>query len=71
MVSERSWMTTLILCVFFGVFGLHRFYVGKWKSGILMFLTYGLFGIGALVDFIMIMFGKFKDENGALITPAN
>jgi len=40
-----------VLQTFFGLFGLHRFYLGRWKSGILWLLTGGLFGIGWLVDF--------------------
>lgn len=39
-----------ILLVFFGLFGAHRFYLGKWKTGLLFLFTGGLFGIGWLVD---------------------
>ena len=40
-----------ILLTFLGVFGLHRFYMGKWLTGILYLLTGGVVGIGVLYDF--------------------
>ena len=40
-----------ILLTFLGVFGLHRFYLGKWGTGILYLVTLGLFGIGLIYDF--------------------
>jgi len=40
-----------ILLTFLGVFGLHRFYLGKWVTGILYLVTVGLFGIGLIYDF--------------------
>ena len=40
-----------LLLTFLGVFGLHRFYLGKWLTGILWLLTGGLFLIGVLYDF--------------------
>lgn len=61
---HKSKNTTLLLCFFLGVFGVHRFYVGKSGSGILYLLTMGLFGFGALFDFIMILIGGFKDKAG-------
>jgi TM2 domain-containing membrane protein YozV len=40
-----------ILLTFVGVFGIHRFYLGKWGTGLLYLLTLGLFGIGLIYDF--------------------
>src|SRR5512140_301667 len=40
-----------ILLTFLGVFGLHRFYLRKWFTGILYLLTAGLLGIGLVYDF--------------------
>jgi TM2 domain-containing membrane protein YozV len=40
-----------ILLTFLGVFGLHRFYLGKWVTGLLYLVTLGLFGIGLVYDF--------------------
>jgi TM2 domain-containing membrane protein YozV len=40
-----------LLQTFLGVFGLHRFYMGKWLTGLLYLLTGGLFLVGWLYDF--------------------
>ncbi|MHC4424903.1 MAG: protein kinase domain-containing protein [Planctomycetota bacterium] len=61
---KRLWALLLSAGSFFGVCGLQRFYVGKIGTGILWFLTGGLFGIGQLIDVIMIVVGQFKDRYG-------
>jgi TM2 domain-containing membrane protein YozV len=40
-----------LLLVFLGFLGIHRFYMGKWLTGILYLLTGGLLGLGVLYDF--------------------
>lgn len=40
-----------VLQTFLGVFGAHRFYMGKWVTAILYLLTGGLFAIGWIYDF--------------------
>ena len=66
-ISEKSFVTTLILAVILGGLGVHRFYVGKIGTGILMFLTLGGLGIWSLIDLIVIALQKFKDSKGLLI----
>lgn len=46
--------TALILCIFFGYFGVHKFYEGKTGLGVLYLFTFGLFGIGWIADIIII-----------------
>src|SRR5207244_3516974 len=60
-VSERSRGVALGLCVFGGVFGLHRFYAGRVRSGVWMCLTLGGLGIWYLYDVIVIAAGDFRD----------
>ena len=62
-ISNKGWFLAL-MCFFFGYLGVHRFLVGKIGTGILYIFTGGLFGIGILVDFIMLLCGTFKDKEG-------
>lgn len=53
--AKNKWVS-LLLCVFLGYFGAHKFYEGKIGMGILYLFTCGLFCIGWLIDFIALLF---------------
>jgi TM2 domain-containing membrane protein YozV len=63
-MSEKSRLVTLLMCLYFGIFGGHRFYVGKVGTGLIWLLTLGCLGIGFFVDLITILTGNFYDRNG-------
>lgn len=65
--SQKSKCVALVLCVLLGYMGIHRFYVGKIGTGILWLLTLGCFGIGWIVDIVMLCCNKFADKSGAII----
>jgi TM2 domain-containing membrane protein YozV len=61
-ISDRSRLVALLFCVLLGIFGVHRFYVGKIGTGILMLLTLGGVGIWTTIDLILIAVGSFRDK---------
>ncbi|MFC2067416.1 TM2 domain-containing protein [Chloroflexota bacterium] len=66
-VSSKSRLAVTLFAFFLGELGIHRFYLGKIGTAILMILTVGGLGIRALVDFIMAVAGVMKDKEGKLI----
>ncbi|HEY6966487.1 MAG TPA: TM2 domain-containing protein [Burkholderiales bacterium] len=62
--SDKSNTVALLLCFFLGFLGIHRFYVGKIGTGVLMLVTLGGLGIWNLIDFIIIVMQKFTDSEG-------
>lgn len=60
--GPKSYNVSWILLTFLGVFGVHRFYLGKWLTGILYFFTAGLFLLGVLYDFCTLN-GQIRDVN--------
>ena len=67
-LAHTGWFLA-IMCWFFGFLGVHRFLVGKIGTGIVWIITLGGgFGIGVLVDFIMILCSSFKDKEGHKIS---
>jgi TM2 domain-containing membrane protein YozV len=49
--GSSSYTAAWVLLTFLGIFGLHRFYLGKWLTGILYLLTGGLFLLGVIYDY--------------------
>jgi len=64
MKSEKNWVVALLLCIFLGGLGVHRFYVGKVGTGILQLVTLGGCGLWVFIDLIMILVGSFTDKQG-------
>jgi hypothetical protein len=60
----KQFMTTLLLALFAGGFGVHRFYTGHTLYGVIQLFTGGGCGIWALYDIIMIVTGKYTDAQG-------
>ena len=63
-VSRKSRTITLLLWVFLGALGAHYFYAERIGMGILWLITGGFFGIGLIIDIILILTGSFKDTYG-------
>lgn len=69
--SPKSGKVALLLCLFFGFLGMHRFYVGKIGTGLLSLLTLGGLGLWNIIDIILITQNKFKDMDGRYLTLSN
>lgn len=54
-MAKDKWVS-FFLCLFLGIFGVHKFYEGRILMGILYLCTAGLFGIGVLIDLIILFF---------------
>ena len=61
---QKSKTVALLLCIFLGELGIHRFYVGKIGTGLLWLFTGGFCGIGWIVDIILIAVGGMTDDKG-------
>jgi len=61
----KSKTTAYLLWFFFGLIGIHKFYLGKTGMGILYIFTAGLFSIGWIVDLFTL--GKQVDKYNAAL----
>lgn len=66
-ISRKDETIVIVLAIFLGYLGIHRFYVGKVGSGIIWFITAGFFAIGWIYDIIKILSGTFTDGAGLVI----
>lgn len=62
--DKPSQIIALILCLFVGYLGIHRFYLGYTWQGVVQLLTGGGCGIWSLIDLIRIVTGDLKPKNG-------
>ncbi|MFP5438487.1 MAG: TM2 domain-containing protein [Bacteroidia bacterium] len=63
--SGKSQLTALLLCIFVGVIGIHRFYLGYTWQGIVQLVTLGGCGIWSLIDLIRIITGDLQPKDGS------
>ena len=54
-MAKNKWVA-FFLCLFFGVFGAHKFYEGRVLLGILYLCTLGLAGLGVIIDLVILIF---------------
>ena len=65
--SDKDFVTTLLICIFLGGLGVHRFFVDKIGTGVLMLVTLGGLGIWWIIDIILIVTSSFEDSEGRVI----
>lgn len=65
--DKKSRFVTILLCIFLGVFGIHRFYTNSPFIGLFYLLTGGLLGFGVIYDLILLVFGCYKTGNGDVV----
>mgnify|MGYP001214763973 FL=1 len=61
--GPKSYNVSWVLLTFLGIFGIHRFYLGKWLTGLLWLLTGGLLLLGVLYDYWTLN-GQVDEVNG-------
>jgi len=66
-VSDKSRLVAVALGFVTGVFGGHRYYAGKIRTGLLMTFTFGGLGVWWLIDMIILLSGEFRDSDGRKI----
>jgi hypothetical protein len=63
--GDKSHTAAILLALFVGGLGIHRFYLGYTWQGVVQLLTLGGFGIWALIDLIRIITGDLQPKNGS------
>ena len=62
--NNKSQLTALLLSIFVGWLGIHRYYLGYIWQGVVQTLTFGVFGIWTLIDLIRIATGDLQPKSG-------
>ncbi len=65
--SSRSGLVALLLCFFLGALGIHRFYLGRTGTGVIMLLTLGGLGIWVIIDIILLVTDGLYDDEGKVV----
>lgn len=66
--SDKKRWVAFFLCLFFGAWGVHKFYLGRFGMGIFYLFTFGGFGIGWFIDLIVLLAGGARDWQGRLLS---
>lgn len=66
--SDKYRLAALVLCLVFGVLGVHRFYLGRVATGIMQFFSAGGLVVWWIVDLVNIATGDFTDGRGRRLT---
>ena len=60
----KNFMRAVFLCLFLGMFGIHRFYTGYKRIGFVQLITLGGLGIWWMIDLVAMCFNNYKDKYG-------
>lgn len=65
-MKDKTLAYIMLLAGFFGFAGIHRFYLGKWLTGLIWFFTGGLVLIGTIIDLFILSgeIDRVNDERG-------
>ena len=66
--EKKEKLTALLLCLFLGEFGAHKFYQKRWGMAVLYLLTFGLFGVGVFIDFWGLLYEAGGQKIGDIIS---
>lgn len=62
--GQKNYAITWVLSLFLGALGADRFYLGRWKTGVLKLLTFGGLYVWWLVDLVLLLVGRTRDAQG-------
>ena len=74
--ASNEWLTAMLLCLFLGGFGIHRFYTKNYEIGTIQLVLgvlscFTISWIWALVDFILILTGGYRTGDGRTLSRDN